>query len=75
MGNKCNILSLRADAFYDATSVYKICKKLNIKPIIRPIKNARVYEKVDCLSERNNNVKGIQSCKNYENGIKSGKRR
>jgi hypothetical protein len=45
MDNKRNILSLRADAFYDATIVYKICKELNIKPIIRPIKRAIVYKK------------------------------
>ncbi len=63
-----NILSLRADAFYDA--YIRFVRNL-IKPIIRPIKNATVRKKKDCLSERNNNV--IQSYENYEDGIKEWK--
>ncbi|WP_341808342.1 transposase [Wolbachia endosymbiont (group E) of Neria commutata] len=63
---KYDISSLRADASYDGRNVYKICKELSIKPIIRPIKNATLREKVDYLSERNNNLKIIQSYENYE---------
>ncbi|MDE5061929.1 transposase [Wolbachia endosymbiont of Drosophila tsacasi] len=73
MDGKYGISSIRADASYDGRNVYKICKELNIKPIIRPIKNATVREKVDYLSERNNNVKVIQSYKNYEDGVKEWK--
>lgn len=67
--NKYNILSLYADAFYDATNVYKICKKYNIKPIVRPRKDAKIYEKVDYLSERNKNINVIRSYENYNDGI------
>ncbi|WP_458694576.1 transposase [Wolbachia endosymbiont of Cylisticus convexus] len=68
--NKYNILSLYADAFYDATNVYKICKEYNIKPIIRPRKDAKIY-----MSERNENISIIRLSENYKDGIANWKKK
>lgn len=70
---KYNIVSVRADAAYDKASIYKMCKEYNIKLIIRPIKGAKICEKIDYQLERNNNINVIKLCKDYENGTKKWK--
>lgn len=70
---KYNIVSVRADVAYYKASICEICKEYNIKPIIRPIKGAKIYEKIDCQLERNNNIIVIKLCKDYENDTKKWK--
>ncbi len=38
------IKSLLADGAYDTTSLYKLCNKYNLKPIIKPRKNAKICD-------------------------------
>nr|WP_108784575.1 transposase [Wolbachia endosymbiont of Bemisia tabaci] len=54
MGDIYKIKSLRADGAYDTENLYKLCNQYNLKPIIKPRKNAKICSNIDYLSERNN---------------------
>uniref|UniRef100_UPI00345E7418 IS5 family transposase n=1 Tax=Wolbachia pipientis TaxID=955 RepID=UPI00345E7418 len=56
------IKSLLADGAYDTTSLYKLCNKYNLKPIIKPRKNAKICDNIDYFSERNNNINIRKTC-------------
>ncbi|WP_375603607.1 IS5 family transposase [Wolbachia endosymbiont of Anurida maritima] len=56
IGDIYKIKSLRADGAYDTANLYKLCNKYNLKPIIKPRKNAKIYNDIDHLSERNKNI-------------------
>ncbi|MGY5877691.1 transposase [Wolbachia endosymbiont of Anopheles demeilloni] len=56
MGDIYKIKSLRADGAYDTDNLYKLCNQYNLKPIIKPRKNAKICSNIDYLSERNNNI-------------------
>lgn len=68
---KLNVSSVSGDAGYDRKKIYKICKKLNSKAIIRPQNNARIRTE-DVFLDRNKNVSDIRSLGSKKWRIRSG---
>nr|WP_320157097.1 transposase [Wolbachia endosymbiont (group B) of Camptogramma bilineatum] len=62
MGDIYKIKSLCADGAYNTISLYKLCNKYNLKPIIKPRKNAKICNNIDHFSERNNNINIRKRC-------------